>query len=117
LKSIRLEKHEVAMYSELCISENCFQFEEKFYKQTFGTSMINVLSPFIANLFMGFFEKKLKRRKIFPKTWERYVNDVFAIVLKDKINDLLAASSLELRPNMNRYNLLTKLKSMERCRF
>jgi hypothetical protein len=25
--------------------------------------------PFIANLFMGVFEKKLKRRKIFPKTW------------------------------------------------
>jgi hypothetical protein len=45
-----------------------FQLEEKFYKQIFGTSMGNALSPFIANLLMGFFEKKLKTRKIFPKT-------------------------------------------------
>jgi hypothetical protein len=36
------------------MSENCFQFEEKFYKHIFGTSMGNTLSPFIANLFMGF---------------------------------------------------------------
>jgi hypothetical protein len=66
LKSIGLEKHEVAMYSELaklCMSENCFRFEEKFYKQTFGTSMGNALLPFIANLFMGFFEKKLEKTK------------------------------------------------------
>jgi hypothetical protein len=52
--------------------------------------MGNAFSPFIANLFMGFFEKNLKRRKIFPKTWVRYVDDVFAIVPKDKIDDLLA---------------------------
>jgi hypothetical protein len=35
LKSIGLEKHKVAMCSELaqlCMSENCFQFEEKFYR-------------------------------------------------------------------------------------
>jgi hypothetical protein len=51
------EKHEVVMYSELaelCMSEHCFQFEEKFYRQTSGISMGNALSPFIANLFMGF---------------------------------------------------------------
>jgi hypothetical protein len=52
--------------------------------------MGNAFSPLIANLFMGFFEKNLKRRKIFPKTWVRYVDDVFAIVHKDKIDDLLA---------------------------
>jgi hypothetical protein len=39
---------------------------------------------------LSFFEKKLKRRKIFPKTWVRYVDDVFGIVHKDKIDNFLA---------------------------
>jgi hypothetical protein len=93
LKSIGLERSKVTMYmklAELCMKENTFQFEGKFYEQTFGTSMGNALSPFVANLFMGVFEQKLKRRKLFPKLWVRYVDDVFAIVHKDKIEDLMS---------------------------
>jgi hypothetical protein len=60
------------------MSKNCFQFEDKFYRQTFGTSMGNALSPFIA--------KKVEETKNLAKD----VDDVFADVLKDKIVDLLA---------------------------
>jgi uncharacterized membrane protein len=63
--------------------------QPKFYEQTFGTSMGNALSPFVANLFMVF-EQKLKRWKLFPTLWLGYVDDVFAIVHKDKIEDLMS---------------------------
>jgi hypothetical protein len=84
LKSIGLERSKVTMYmrlAELCMKENSFQFKGKFYEQTFATSMGNALSPFVANLSMWVFEQKL---------WVRYVDDVFAIVHKDKIEDLMS---------------------------
>jgi hypothetical protein len=74
LKSIGLERSKVTMYTrlaELWMKENSFQFERKFYEQTFGTSMGNALSPIVANLFMGVFKRKLKRRKLFLKLWVR----------------------------------------------
>ena len=61
-----------------------FTFNNQFYKQTFGTSMGNPLSPFIANLFLSNLETKLKQQSTsFPKVWFRYVDDIFAIVDKD----------------------------------
>jgi hypothetical protein len=52
--------------------------------------MVNALSPspFIANLFMGHMENKLNR--LFHRVWVRYVDDVFAVVHKDVVLDLLA---------------------------
>jgi hypothetical protein len=91
LKSIGLERLKVTMYmwlAELCMKENSFQFEGKSYEQILATSMGNALSLLVANLFMRVFE--LKRRKLFPTLWMRYVDDVFAIVLKDKIEDLMS---------------------------
>jgi hypothetical protein len=76
--------------AQLCMKENSFQFEGKFYEQIFETSMGNALSLFVANLLMGVFKQKLKRRKLLPKLWIRYLDDVFAIVHRDKIEELMS---------------------------
>jgi hypothetical protein len=51
--------------------------------------MGNALSPFIANFFMGYLENKLKWKKLFPKLWMRYTDDVYVVVHKDQVEDLL----------------------------
>jgi PHD/YefM family antitoxin component YafN of YafNO toxin-antitoxin module len=92
LKSLKLEKPLAAVYTKiakLCMEQTQFQFRGAYYEQTFGTAMGNALSPFIANLFMGHMENKLKRRKLFPRVWVRYVDDIFAVVHKDRVLDLL----------------------------
>jgi len=38
------------------MSQNAFQYNEKFYEQTRGTAMGNPLSPFLAEVFMSKFE-------------------------------------------------------------
>ena len=44
---------------KLCVLDLKFVFNEKFYKQKFGLSMGNPLSPVLSNIYMEFFEKKL----------------------------------------------------------
>jgi hypothetical protein len=39
--------------TKMCMQDNYFQFNGHFYRQTFGTSMWNALSPFLANIFMA----------------------------------------------------------------
>jgi hypothetical protein len=51
--------------------------------------MGKALSPFIANLFKGHMENELKHRRLFPRVWVRNVDDVFAVVHKNGVLDLL----------------------------
>lgn len=83
---IRLAFSKVA---ELCMGHNYFQFRNKFYRQTDGTSMGNSLSPFIANIYMAKFEMNLSKNAIFPRFWIRYVDDIFAVVKKGKMEETL----------------------------
>jgi hypothetical protein len=75
--------------AKLCMQENFFQFNGHFYKQNFGTSMGNALSPFMANLFMADLETRLSKLKIFPRVWLRYVDDIFCIAKRNTIDRLL----------------------------
>jgi len=51
--------------------------------------MGNPLSPLIAELFMSNFEITLKNENLLPRFWMRYVDDVCAIVKKDKVPETL----------------------------
>jgi hypothetical protein len=51
--------------------------------------MCNALCLSIANWFMGQIENKLKSRQLFFKVWARYMDDVFAVVHKDRVLNLL----------------------------
>lgn len=74
---------------KLCMNQNQFQFANKYYKQTSGTTMGNPLSCFVANTFMGNFETSLKDRDMLPRVWIRYVDDVFAVVKRDDLHNVL----------------------------
>lgn len=75
--------------ASLCMNLNYFQFRNKFYKLSHGTSMGNPLSPIIADCYMSSFEMKLKNDGTIPRIWWRYVDDVFAVVNKNNVNDVL----------------------------
>ncbi|XP_055542782.1 uncharacterized protein LOC129728370 [Wyeomyia smithii] len=68
------------LITETCMNQNFFSFRGRFYRQVFGLSMGNKLSPLLADLFMSDFEVALSTEKYFPRVWKRYVDDIFAVV-------------------------------------
>lgn len=65
---------------KLCIVDNVFTANGKFYKQQFGMSMGNNLSPILSNIYMEFFESKLMPQICnFNIVWYRYVDDVLCL--------------------------------------
>lgn len=92
LKSNDITKPLINAYVELtklCMDQNIFQFRDKFYKQTCGTSMGNSLSSFIAELFMCYFETNLENNELFPRLYTRYMDDIFAVNNKRKFTPFL----------------------------
>ncbi|CAG7726619.1 unnamed protein product [Allacma fusca] len=87
LKEQNINKKEITHYMntiKLCTSQNIFQINGTYYKQTGGTAMGNPLSPFLANFFMSHLETKFKKNnKNFPKAWFRYVDDILCIIPED----------------------------------
>lgn len=75
--------------AQVCMNQNIFQFRNKFYKQTCGTSMGNSLSSFIAELFMCYFETELEKQESFPRFYTRFMDDIFAINNKRKFTPVL----------------------------
>lgn len=75
--------------TKLCMNHSFFQFNNVYYKQTFGTSMGNPLSPLMAELFMSKFELELKDIGCLPNVWIRYVDDIFAIMKYNEVDKLL----------------------------
>lgn len=75
--------------AKLCMDLNFFKFRGKFYHVQKGTSMGNPLSPMIAEAFMSKFETNLNERGILPRVWFRCIDDVFAIVKKSEVEDLM----------------------------
>jgi hypothetical protein len=55
--------------TKMYMQDNYFQFNGHYYRQKFGTSMENALSPFLANIFIADLEMRLSKLKIFPKLW------------------------------------------------
>lgn len=88
--NVQNDKKSVYMeVASLCMKHSYFQFCDKIYIVEFGTNMGHPLSPLIAELFMAAFETDLKSCGLLPRIWHRYVDDVFSIVHKDKVMDVL----------------------------
>lgn len=75
--------------ARLCMRHSYFQFRDKFYVVEKGTNMGNPLSPMISEFFMSHFEIELKELNLLPRIWYRYVDDVCAIVKKNRIEETL----------------------------
>lgn len=50
--------------------------------------MGNPLSCFIANILMADLEWNIRKLDCFPRVWKRYVDDIFVVIDKDKVNSL-----------------------------
>ena len=69
-----------------------FSFQGQIYEQCFGTLMGSPLSPIIANLYMENLEQKIIDAcpvGFKPKIWVRYVDDIFEVVKRDKVQELI----------------------------
>lgn len=86
--------------TEVCMYKNEFSFRDKFYKLTDGYAMGNPLSPYIANVFLSNFETDFSKNRLFPKIWLRYVDDVFAVVKRQKNTPSSQFKIIE-NPSMN----------------
>lgn len=84
-----LEREALFELTKGCINLSYFQFRNKFYEQLDGLAMGLSLSPFLCNLFMLTIEERCKNMFFFPSIYYRYVDDCFAVVEEDKIDDTL----------------------------
>lgn len=92
LKSCGLPTPYIDMYvdlTELCMNQNYFVFRGKICKQRYGTAMGNSLSSFVAEIFMANFEMGISKDHRFPRVWIRYIDDIFAIMNKRKVDSTL----------------------------
>ena len=73
---------------QLVLKQNFVSFEGKFYQQLNGLPIGSAISPFLAELFMKNFEEHICTQHWFPKTWFRYVDDIFAVVKQDDVQNV-----------------------------
>jgi hypothetical protein len=58
-----------------------------------GLGMRNPLSPFVANVFMSFMERKLSSSKKLLRIWHRYVDDITVVIRKGSLLETLNINS------------------------
>lgn len=72
-------KDEILKLLKLCLSQNYFQYDNKFYIQKSGLAMGSPLSPLLSNIFMDNFENKVLNSSYGIQHilfWYRYVDDI-----------------------------------------
>jgi hypothetical protein len=76
-----ITKSELLNGLKLCMSQNYFQFDSKYYIQKSGLPMGSPLSPLFSDIFMSTIEDKImnsKFAKLNINFWFRYVDDILA---------------------------------------
>ena len=75
-----IPSHYLKQILGLILKENSFQFNGENYLQVHGTAMGTKMAVAFANLFMAEIETTmLNERRIKPKVWKRYIDDVFCL--------------------------------------
>ena len=84
--------------TRFCMRHNNLQFRGQFWKMTTGTAMGNALSPLLAEIFMATYELELMSDGRFPRIWWRYVDDIFAVVVRRQSKSTLQFLNMAHRP-------------------
>lgn len=74
---------------DIVVNQKIFQFDGKFYKQLEGVKIGGTLSSWQAEIFMSKLETKYLTRSWAPKTYVRYVDDIFCIIKKGEAESIL----------------------------
>lgn len=88
-----LSKSEFLEMITLCTTNSYFAYKDKTYKQSYGTPMGAPISPILVELLMDFILDKIQvlmesqSRRI--RVLKKYVNDLFLLVRKGKVNEIL----------------------------
>jgi len=80
------EIENIMKIARLCIEANVFQYDEKLYKQIKGLPMGSPASVALAEITMQIISNTLYDVHF----WRRYVDDCFAIIKSNEVDDLLA---------------------------
>lgn len=103
---------------EFCIDSAYCSFDGQFYKQIFGTPMGSPLSGVIADLVMEKLEFDVLKKLTFPYLfYRRYVDDIFVIIDKNSVNNLLDSfnsynSSIQFTIEIENDNRISFLDTM-----
>ena len=82
--------HTVKQMLKFILEENCFRFDDEFYRQIHGTAMGTICAPPYSSIFMG----NMENQKILPIAltilfWKRFIDDIFSIFIGSE-EELLA---------------------------
>ena len=84
-------KDQMREFLELAPLDNYFFFSDTIYKQNDGVAMGSPLGPHLANIFMGFMERRWLQEcpiDFKPVLYRRYVDDTFLLFKSDSHIDL-----------------------------
>ena len=74
---------------DICLQSSFFVYNDVIYKQIFGCPMGSLLSPIIANMVIEEIEQTALNTYLKPPSlWERYVDDVYAIMDKTEVEPI-----------------------------
>ena len=85
----KLEIQDIVMLMDTCMNGNYFEYERSFYEQLEGSAMGSPISPCFAEFLMQDLEEKLIPNMNCIQQYARFVDDIFAIVKRNEINNVL----------------------------
>ena len=77
-----------------------FSFNKLIYRQIYGICMGSPLGPIVANIFVGYYERKLFKRSVGPKMYVRYIDHTFVGFKNKKHSDEFLKYLCKLQPSL-----------------
>ena len=98
------DKSKIDLYMrvlQIILNNNCLKFKDKFYKQTKGTAMGTPCAPIYANIFLFMLEvSSLESLSIQPLLYQRYLDDIFAILITSDLVTEFTNKLNSMHPNI-----------------
>jgi hypothetical protein len=83
-------EHLISLLLEIQLENNCFTFNQKFYKQIKGIPMGKAWAPAVASIYLEQWESKiLTDSQIVPLLYVRYIDDIFMVLNSRSDADVL----------------------------